>query len=156
MSIISARRFNLFQRYYFLVVVVLLRILLQSLLLLKAAKFLNTDESTVGTMAIDILEHNKHPFYIYWQVYNGAASLRAHLIALVMFFIGITPYAVKLICLFLDICIMIITYKFTAKWFSQRVAKLTILLYIVTPPLVMHSITSLISLWHLSEDQSEG
>ncbi len=143
MSIILARPFHLFQRYYFLFVVILLRILLQSLLLLKAAKFLNTDESTVGTMAIDILEHNKHPFYIYWQVYNGAASLRAHLSAIVMFFTGVSPFAVKLICLLLDICIITITYKFTAKWFSERRAKLTVLLYIFTPPLVMHSITSL-------------
>lgn len=124
----------------FLFIIIFLRILLQSLLLLKAAKYLNTDECTVGTMAIDIIKYNKLPFYLYWQVYHGAATLRALFAAVLMFLVDIKPIVIKMVQLLLDITIIILTYIFSLKWFGKKIANLAVVLYIFTPPLVIHSI----------------
>lgn len=132
-----------FLRIDFILVSIILIRLLMLILLVSSNKVLNTDASTIATMGLEILKNGARPFYIYWQVYNGAAALRAYFLSAIFYLYEITPNAVRFVCLFFDFLIILLLYSFVNRWFNRNTARLTVLLYIFTPALFFHTISGL-------------
>src|SRR5262249_60467125 len=76
-------------------------LLLRLLLVLLAEKQLDCDESTVGVMALDVLEKHAHPLFFYGSTYNGGGAVEAYLGAIAFAIAGASPIALKLCCLLL-------------------------------------------------------
>jgi hypothetical protein len=68
---------------------------------LLAEKQLDADESTVGVMALDVLEKHARPLFFYGGHYNGGGAIEAYIGALVFAIAGPSVAALKLSCLLL-------------------------------------------------------
>jgi hypothetical protein len=74
-------------------------VLLRLVLLLVAETRLDADESTVGVMALDVLEGRAFPFFFYGNAYNGGAALESWLGAVSFAVLGPSALALRLVVL---------------------------------------------------------
>ena len=62
-----------------LYVLVALGVVIRLFVLLAAENRLDSDEATIGVMALDILEEGTHPIFFYGASYNGGGAMEAYL-----------------------------------------------------------------------------
>lgn len=82
-----------------LLALVLVGVLLRTLLVVLAEHRLDADESTVGLMALDILEGKALPLFFYGTAYNGGGAWEAYLGAAGFALFGPSPLVLKLVLL---------------------------------------------------------
>ena len=76
-------------------------LLLRIFLLFTLENMLDCDESTVGVMALDIVESSQIPMFHYANAYNGGAALESYLAAVGFFLFGSSAILLKMTVLFL-------------------------------------------------------
>ena len=81
--------------------ILLAGLLLRILLLFTVENMLDCDESTVGVMALDIVESSQIPMFHYANAYNGGAALESYLAAAGFFLFGSSAILLKMTVLFL-------------------------------------------------------
>ena len=76
-------------------------LLLRIFLLFTVENMLDCDESTVGVMALDIVESSQIPMFHYANAYNGGAALESYLAAVGFFLFGSSAILLKMTVLLL-------------------------------------------------------
>ncbi len=80
----------------------------------------DSDESTMGLMAIHILRNGEHPIFFYGQAYMG--SIEAHLAAVVFAVLGVSVFALKVALILLYVCFMVVMWLLLRQLFAPRPA----------------------------------
>jgi len=95
------------------------------LLLISDWPVLNSDEGTMGLMALHIIKQGKIPLFFYGQGYVG--SLEALLASPLFLLFGASRFTLRLSNVLLYTFFLLIMYKLTSILFSKRLALFTLL-----------------------------
>lgn len=87
--------FNPADKPVILYLLVVVGLLLRLIVLIFAENRLDTDEATVGIMALNILEGKDFPFFFYGTEYNGGGAIEAYIGALIFKFFGPSEISLK-------------------------------------------------------------
>ncbi len=108
------------------VAIILFGALLRLVLIFQGWPLTNSDEDTIGIMALHIAYHGEHPIFFYGQHYMGA--LEAYLGAALFHLFGPTLFSLRLGLVLLFTLFLLSTYLLTHLLFSKPLALLTIAL----------------------------
>ena len=86
----------------------------------------NSDEGTMGIMALHIAYHGEHPLFFYGQNYMG--SLEAYLGAVLFHFFGASLFTLRLGVILLVALFLVSMYLLTSLLFSKQLALVTLAL----------------------------
>ena len=100
--------------------------LLRVLLISQGWPELDSDQSTLGLMALHIAHRGEHPVFFYGQHYMG--SLEAFLAAPLFFLFGPSTFSLRLGVIFLFILFLISMYLLTRLLYSKQLALATLIL----------------------------
>jgi 4-amino-4-deoxy-L-arabinose transferase-like glycosyltransferase len=100
--------------------------LLRILLISRGWPELDSDQSTMGLMAVHIAYRGEHPVFFYGQHYMG--SLEAFLAAPLFFLFGPSTFSLRLGVIFLFILFLISMYLLTRLLYSKQLALATLIL----------------------------
>jgi len=78
----------------------------------------DSDEATMGLMAIHILRDGEHPIFFYGQAYMG--SIEAHLAAVVFAVLGVSVFSLKVALILLYVCFMVVMWLLLRQLFTPR------------------------------------
>ena len=85
---------------------------------------IDSDESTMGIMALHIAYHGEYPIFFYGQGYMG--SLEAYLAAIVFHIIGPSVLALRLGVLLMFACFLGSMYLLTSLLYTKKLALITL------------------------------
>src|SRR5712691_872746 len=105
-----------------IVLAVLLRIVLVSL----GWPSIDSDEGTMGIMALHIAYRGEYPIFFYGQGYMG--SLEAYLAAIVFHIIGPSVLALRLGVLLMFACFLASMYLLTSMLYTKKLAVVTLVI----------------------------
>ena len=123
---VQARRFT-FSRYEgCALAIILLAALIRIVLVLMGWPLLDSDEGTMGLMAMHIAYRGEHPIFFYGQGYMGA--FEAYVAAIVFHFFGVSTFGLR-IGLVLMYCVFLLgMYLLTSMLYSKKLALFTLFL----------------------------
>ncbi len=122
-------------------VVILLASLLRLLIVQKGWPALDSDEATMGLMALHILKNGAHPLVFYGQDYMG--TIEAYLAALSFTVFGPGVFALRLGMVLLFALFLLSTYLLISLLYSQKAALLALcILSLGSPELLLHELTA--------------
>src|SRR5436853_4167642 len=87
---------------------------------------IDSDEGTMGIMALHIAYHGEYPIFFYGQGYMG--SLEAYLAAGVFHIIGPSVIALRLGVVFMFTCFLWSMYLLTSLLYSKKLALVTLII----------------------------
>ncbi len=100
---------------------------------------IDSDEGTMGIMALHIAYHGEYPLFFYGQGFMG--SLEAYLAAIVFHLIGPSVFALRVGTLCMFACFLVSMYLLTRLLYSQQLGVVTLLiLSFGTAEMVFHQI----------------
>lgn len=108
--------------------------MIRILLLIFAENRLDTDEATVGIMAIDILEGKGLPFFFYGTVYNGGGAIEAYIGALFFKLFGPSELLLKLSILIFWVAAAVLFADLCRRTLSAQGAFYAILFFCISTP----------------------
>lgn len=117
-----------FQRRWFFILLALFLVSRLALLLLSR-RYLMSDESVVGVMAIDIGNGGKVPFFLYNQSYGGGHVVEALLMVPWFKLFGPQDLIVKGMTALVGCLHWLVVYRVLHRFFSKRLALLTLAIY---------------------------
>jgi 4-amino-4-deoxy-L-arabinose transferase-like glycosyltransferase len=109
------------------IVIIVAAVLLRVVLISQNYPLTNSDESTMGLMALHIAYRGEHPIFFYGQNYMG--SLEAYLGALFFHLFGPSTYGLRLGLVVLFLLFLISMYLLTALLYSKGLALFTLVLF---------------------------
>lgn len=80
----------------------------------------SSDQSIISLIALDILEHGKHPVFCYGSEYGG--TLEPHLLAATFGLFGATPFVFRVTLAALVVALILVVWAYTRKAFGEREA----------------------------------
>jgi hypothetical protein len=100
--------------------IILLAIVLRLLLIAHGWPLLDSDEGTMGLMAMHIAYRGEHPFFFYGQAYMGATE--AYLAAALFHIFGVSSFALRLGLLLIFTIFLIAMYLLTSLLYTRKLA----------------------------------
>lgn len=101
-------------------------------LLLLSRRYLMSDEAVVGVMALDIMEGKPIPFFLYGQTYADGHVAEALLMIPWLKLFGPSDLVVKGVVAMIGCLHLVVVYRVIHRFFSKRLALLTLALYAFT------------------------
>src|ERR1700730_4317948 len=103
-----------------------LSIILRIVLISHSWPVLDSDEGTMGIMALHVAYHGATPVFFYGQNYMG--SLEAYIAAPMFYLFGPSTFALHFGLLFIYVFSLIIIYLLTSMLYTKRFALFTLIL----------------------------
>src|ERR1700730_962493 len=103
-----------------------LAITLRLILISQSWPVLDSDEGTMGIMALHIAYHGATPVFFYGQNYMGA--LEAYIAAPLFYLFGPSGFALHFGLLFIYVCSLVVIYLLTSALYSRGFALFTLAL----------------------------
>lgn len=100
--------------------IILLAIVLRVLLISQGWPLLDSDEGTMGLMAMHIAYRGEHPFFFYGQAYMGATE--AYLAAALFPLFGVSSFTLRLGLLLIFTIFLIAMYLLTSLLYTRKLA----------------------------------
>jgi hypothetical protein len=100
--------------------IILLAIVLRLLLIAHGWPLLDSDEGTMGLMAMHIAYRGEHPFFFYGQAYMGATE--AYLAAALFHVFGVSSFTLRLGLVVIFTIFLIAMYLLTSLLYSRNLA----------------------------------
>jgi hypothetical protein len=100
--------------------IILLAIILRLLLIANGWPLLDSDEGTMGLMAMHIAYRGEHPFFFYGQAYMGATE--AYLAAALFPVFGVSSFTLRLGLLLIFTIFLIAMYLLTSLLYTRKLA----------------------------------
>ncbi|HEY4387988.1 MAG TPA: hypothetical protein VGN34_26360, partial [Ktedonobacteraceae bacterium] len=123
---VQVKRFNISRYEIGALAMIVLAALIRIALLLSGWPLLDSDEGTMGLMAMHIAYRGEHPIFFYGQGYMGA--FEAYVAAIVFHFFGVSTFGLR-IGLVLMYCIFLLgMYLLTSVLYSRKLALFTLFL----------------------------
>lgn len=107
-------------------VIVIMAAALRILLIAQGWPSTNSDEGTMGLMAMHIVYRGEHPIFLYGQNYMGA--IEAYIAAPLFSHFGPSLFSLRLGLVFLYVLFLVSMYVLTCLLFSRKLAVVTLLL----------------------------
>ncbi|MBO0781261.1 MAG: hypothetical protein J2P37_20775, partial [Ktedonobacteraceae bacterium] len=105
---------------------IMLAVALRVLLIARGWPLLDSDEGTMGIMAIHIDRLGEHPFFFYGQAYMGATE--AYLAAFFFHFFGVSTFSLRLGLVLIYVVFLVAMFFLTRMVYSGRFALVVLLL----------------------------
>lgn len=86
----------------------------------------NSDEATMGLMALHILKNGEHPIFFYGQAYMGATE--AYIASAIFRILGSSVFALRVVTIGLFAVFLACMYALSSLLYSRKVALVTLLL----------------------------
>lgn len=87
---------------------------------------INSDEGTMGLMALHIITRGELPIYLYGQSYMGA--IEAYIGAALFWLLGPSSFALRLGLVFLYVLFLLVMYVLSSLLYTKRIALITLFL----------------------------
>jgi 4-amino-4-deoxy-L-arabinose transferase-like glycosyltransferase len=100
--------------------IILLVIVLRLLLIANSWPLLDSDEGTMGLMAMHIAYRGEHPFFFYGQAYMGATE--AYLAAALFHVFGVSSFTLRLGLILIFTIFLIAMYLLTSLLYTRKLA----------------------------------
>ena len=100
-------------------------------ILLIGQPYLDGDNSYVAVFAKHISDKDIRPFFGYNEHYNGGLVVESYLAALLFKLFGVSSIVFKLSALLFSLTLLIISYLFLSKYFTNEIAFISCILYAV-------------------------
>ena len=120
----------------------MLFLLLRLPLLFGYGSYVSGDEAVVGIMAKHITEGKENVLFFYNQVYGGGHTIEAYIAALLFSIFGIKGYLLKAIPLFFSLLVILFSYYFLSRYFSKKIALISIILLLFSNAFLEPSFTA--------------
>src|SRR3989339_725872 len=126
--------------YKILILLSLIFLALRFLLALSVKEIGNIEIFHIGTIAKDIIEGLIMPFWDYqFSSYDGGTLLSGILVVPFFLLFGQTAFSFYLVAVIFSLGTLILWFLFLKKYFSERVAYIFSVLFIVSPYLFIRS-----------------